>query len=186
MCSAISACTRSQPRGVIDLPRTGCLPNHCPVLPQKIFRFARRANHLYKLAPSRTRQRGVSRSSRTLGAGYGGRDNVKRRMTLIRGRRSRVVLTPRRWRQAWRDFPRKRRWQESPVHRGEREGNRQNHRAGKAGYSGAPVVTMLVCLFHFRTRDCGCQLRTRLSLRPLSFRGTVFMHHPGVIHAAGR
>jgi len=38
----------------------------CPALPRKIFRFPRRANHLYKLAPSRP-QRGGSRSSRTRG-----------------------------------------------------------------------------------------------------------------------
>jgi len=49
--------------------------------------------------PSRTCQRGVSRSSRTLGGGCGGRGHVKRRMTLIRVRRSRVVLIPRRWNQ---------------------------------------------------------------------------------------
>jgi hypothetical protein len=37
----------------------------CPVPFAKIFRFTRRANHLYKFAPSRPTQRGVSRSSRT-------------------------------------------------------------------------------------------------------------------------
>src|SRR5450631_3696623 len=36
-----------------------------PVPFAKIFRFTRRANHLYKFAPSRPTQRGVSRSSRT-------------------------------------------------------------------------------------------------------------------------
>jgi hypothetical protein len=38
----------------------------CPALPAKRFRYARRANHLYTLAPSRPDKRGVSRSSRTL------------------------------------------------------------------------------------------------------------------------
>src|ERR1700724_1793573 len=37
----------------------------CRVPFQKIFRFTRRANHLYKFAPSRPTLRGVSRSSRT-------------------------------------------------------------------------------------------------------------------------
>jgi len=37
----------------------------CPVLIEKIFRFARRANHLYKPAPSRL-TRGAYASSRTL------------------------------------------------------------------------------------------------------------------------
>jgi hypothetical protein len=31
-----------------------------PVLPQKIFRFSRRANHLYDLAPFLPRKRGVA------------------------------------------------------------------------------------------------------------------------------
>jgi hypothetical protein len=46
---------------------TGKSVNSCPAPPEKIFRFARRANHLYNLAPSRPTQRGVSRSSQTLG-----------------------------------------------------------------------------------------------------------------------
>jgi hypothetical protein len=73
----------------------------CPALQRKIFRLTRRANHPYKAAPSRPLERGVSRSSRTLGAGCGGRGDVKRRMTLICGRRSRVVLAPQRWRQVF-------------------------------------------------------------------------------------
>ena len=39
----------------------------CPALPQKIFRFRRRANQVYELAPSFPGKRGVSRSSRTRG-----------------------------------------------------------------------------------------------------------------------
>src|SRR6476661_10910490 len=51
-----------------------------------------------QLPPSRAHKRGASRSSRTLGTGCGGRGRAgdERR---ARGRRSRVVLTPRRWRQ---------------------------------------------------------------------------------------
>jgi hypothetical protein len=41
-----------------------------------------------RLTPSRAHKRGASRSSRTLGAGCGGRGSVKRRMTLIRLRTS--------------------------------------------------------------------------------------------------
>ena len=37
----------------------------CPALSAKIFRFRRRANQFYQLAPSHPRKRGVSRSSRT-------------------------------------------------------------------------------------------------------------------------
>ncbi len=90
------------------------------------------------------RERGVSRSSRTLGAGCGGRGSVlrardrradsqesvsdtssTRTRDVASGRPNRVVLTPRRWRQVlWRHvgptgrghsiFAR-RRWQKSPV-----------------------------------------------------------------------
>ena len=95
-------------------------------------------------SPSRPTQRGVSRSSRTLGAGCGGRGSVlrarDRRADSLKsvsdtlstrtrdaasGRPNRVVLTPRRWSQVlWRHvgptgrghsiFAR-RRWQKSPV-----------------------------------------------------------------------
>ncbi len=46
--------------------------------------------------PFRARSRGASRSSRTLGAGCDGREAAERRTARLRGRRSRVVLTPRR------------------------------------------------------------------------------------------
>src|SRR5215472_10518429 len=52
----------------------------------------------------RLHRRGVSRSSRTLGAGCGGREGAQRAMRadegIPRGRRRRVVLVPRRWDQA--------------------------------------------------------------------------------------
>jgi len=52
--------------------------------------------------PSRAHKRGVSRSSRTWGAGCGGRDGIGARFERADERcycvrRSRVVLTPRRW-----------------------------------------------------------------------------------------
>ncbi len=46
----------------------------CPSPLRKIFCFPRRANQRYQLAPSRAHKRGASRSSRTLGAGCGGRE----------------------------------------------------------------------------------------------------------------
>ncbi len=69
----------------------------CPVPPAKIFRFPSDANHLH--VPCRpVPQRGGSRSSRTRG---GMRWTWVAHLTRARpsGRRSRVVLTPRRWRQ---------------------------------------------------------------------------------------
>ena len=50
--------------------------------------------------------RGVSRSSRTSGAGCDGRFSVRQTSAPESGRRSRVVLTPRRWRQVARNDPR--------------------------------------------------------------------------------
>jgi hypothetical protein len=85
---------------------------------------------LLHLLPSRTRKRGVSRSSRTLGAGCDGRGSVRRANSApdewhCCGRRSRVVLTPRRWRQVLekQSFLRAR-VATKPGHPGEHEGNR--------------------------------------------------------------
>ena len=57
------------------------------------------------------------------------------------GRRSRVVLTPRRWRQARGSDPRRRRWQESPVTGRARRKPLKPSRAGMPGDPGATVVT---------------------------------------------
>jgi hypothetical protein len=67
----------------------------CPAPPRKIFRFSEYPNHPYIIAiPSPTK--GALRTSRTLG-----RDAVDAEAPLTngadRGRRSRVVPTPRRW-----------------------------------------------------------------------------------------
>jgi hypothetical protein len=72
------------------------------------------------------------------------------------GRRSRVVLTPRRWRHLaialcvtseW--------WQESPAHQGDHEVSRKAIAQGRPVRSGEPVVTCS-CAFYFCTRGCGC------------------------------
>ena len=84
-------------------PQTARRANHLPILETrcpspraKIFRLTRRANHCFSSARL-TRERGGSRSSRTLrwdavdaGVATDERDSS--------GRRSRVVLAPRRWR----------------------------------------------------------------------------------------
>jgi hypothetical protein len=98
------------------------------------------------------------------------------------GRRSRVVLTPRRWRQVGGAI-RRRRWQTSPV-TGESSKETVNTIAqGNAGLPGGPVVTTLVCLLHFAHEAAGAA-GTRHSLRP-RFRGEGFLHDPGAIRAAG-
>ena len=91
------------------------------------------------------------------------------------GRRSRVVLTPRRWRQVG-GATRRRRWQTSPV-TGESSKETVNTIAqGNAGLPGGPVVTTLVCYLHTAHEAAGAA-GTRLSLRPL--RGPTFLHSFG-------
>ena len=73
------------------------------------------------------------------------------------GRRSRVVLMPRRWHQVGDDVFAS--WPATvtnkPDHRGERGVSRKTIRAGNAGGAGEPVVTNS-CAFVFRTRGGGC------------------------------
>jgi hypothetical protein len=84
-----------------------------PVPFEKKFRFAANPNHFH--IPRRpVPQRGVSRSSRTR---VGMRWTRAALLTRARacGRRSRVVLTPRRWRQVCGFKICRRRWQQSPI-----------------------------------------------------------------------
>jgi hypothetical protein len=96
--------------------------------------------------------RGAYASSRTLGAGCGGRGHVEGRTTR-RGRRRRVVLMPRRWHQVGDDA----------LHRagdGDKKA-RSPERARKNPLKpsrrecrivAVPVVTMLVCFFNSHAR----------------------------------
>jgi hypothetical protein len=109
--------------------------------------------------------RGVSRSSRTRG-GMRWTRMVLLTRAPVRGRRSRVVLTPRRWRQVGgsnsagdgdkqaRSPGRARRKPLKPL------------ACGNAGCSGATVVTTLVCHQHFAHEAAGAA-GTRHSPRPL-------------------
>jgi hypothetical protein len=70
------------------------------------------------------------------------------------GRRSRVVLTPRRWRQVC-GMIRRRRWQKSPVTGESPKETVKTIAQGMPGQSGEPVVANS-CAFLFRTRGYGC------------------------------
>jgi hypothetical protein len=70
------------------------------------------------------------------------------------------TLASSRWRQL-----RWRRWQESPVTEESAEETVKTIAQGRPGCSGEPVVTMLVCLFHF-AREAAGALGARLSLLP--------------------
>jgi len=104
--------------------------------------------------------------------GLRARRSLRRR---VRGRRSHVVLAPRRWRQvSWRrcrparaDTPRstKRRWQKSPVTEESVKETVKTIAQGRPGVTGEPVVTTLVCFIYFAHEAAGAS-DARLSLRP--------------------
>jgi hypothetical protein len=98
--------------------------------------------------------RGGSRSSRTRGGMRWTRHVIKTN-DIARGRRSRVVLTPRRWRQvlekqaSWGRW-----WQTGPVTRESAEETVKTIARGMPGVSGVTVVTCLRA-FYFCTQGCG-------------------------------
>jgi hypothetical protein len=73
-----------------------------------------------------------------------------------RGRRSRVVLMPRRWRQVLRKLTLLRGdGDKKPDRRGARSKPLKPIAQGRPGISGEPVVTNLR-VFYFYTQGCGC------------------------------
>jgi hypothetical protein len=96
-------------------------------------------------------QRGV-RVVTNVGAGCDGRVSVVDERCSC-GRRSRVVLVPRRWDQAL--WCARRRWLKSPVHRGEHEAAVNTNRAGKAG-SLRLNLWCLTRVLTYCTRGRGC------------------------------
>jgi hypothetical protein len=121
------------------------------------------------LSPSRAHKRGASRSSRTLGAGCGGRGSAADERHGC-GRRSRVVLTPRRWRSSRREIFPPVTVTKKPDHRGEREVSRKPLRREGRTASAEPVCSCALCFVYFARETAGAA-RTRLSLRPLTIRG---------------
>jgi hypothetical protein len=150
----------------------------CPVLTEKFSRFARRANlpqSARLILPPNQRQiphypvplkRGVCAIVTDVGCGMRWTRACQRRMTLIRGRRSRVVLTPRRWRQVCERQLSQATVARKPGHRGERDISRKTIARGMPGDSGVTVVTTLVCYLHTAHEAAGAS-SARHSLRPL-------------------
>src|SRR5260370_25578166 len=99
------------------------------------------------------------------------------------GRRSRVVLTPRRWCQV-RAKERGRRWQKKPGRRGERDISRKTIARGMPGDSGVTVVTMLACFLHY-TRGCG-RIERPVFPAPSDWRVRKFPANLGPIQPRGR
>jgi hypothetical protein len=120
-------------------------------------------------AASRPHKRGVSRSSRTLGAGCDGRFSFARRATLLRT--GEVVWS---WRpdagvKLAEGIPQAT-VAKSPVTGESTKETVKTIAQGRPGQSGEPVVTTLVCFIYF-AREAAGATGTRLSLRPLSFEG---------------
>ena len=111
----------------------------CRVQFAKIFRFAPDPNQIY-ISRRPVPQRGGSRSSRTRG---GMRWTRAAHLTraLACGRRSRVVLTPRRWRQVSRRYPRGDGGKQARSPGRARNKLLKPSRAGMPGDPGATVVT---------------------------------------------
>jgi hypothetical protein len=87
------------------------------------------------------------------------------------GRRSRVVLTPRRWRQVGDDAraSRRRWWQQSPVTKESAEETVKTIAQEMPGVSGGPVATNS-CAYYFAHGAAGAS-RARHFPRPLNLRG---------------
>jgi hypothetical protein len=153
----------------------------CPVLDQKIFPFPFDPNHLHIFAiPAHT---GAFRDRHGRWAGDAVDAACQKTNDIARGRRSRVVLTPRRWRQVGeRDFTGDGGKQaRSP---GRARNKPVNHRAGKAGWPGGPVVTNARA--YYSTRAAAGATGTRLSLRPLYSEGGTFKQNSGASRGENR
>jgi len=146
-----------------------------PDLPDRLFGKVPVQPQLQKYIPSRFPQiksitRAVSSQARGArdrherGAGCGGRERAADERHRS-GRRSRVVLTPRRWRQVGGKHP-----ADDGDNKARSPGRSRGKplkplRAGMPGESGEPVVTMLVCFLFFACEAAGAS-STRHSPRP--------------------
>ena len=93
------------------------------------------------------------------------------------GRRSRVVLAPRPWRQVGGRIP-PATVASKAAHRREREVSRKTIGRGKPGCLGCTCQTRVRCFAVFAHGAAGA-VGARLSLRPLHKRGTTRLHNSG-------
>ncbi len=128
-------------------------------------------------------QRGGSRSSRNAGRDAVDADALQDGQRR-RGRRSRVVPTPRRWCQIGGKLSRRRRWQTSPVTGESTKETVKTIARGMPGQTGVTVVTMLVCFFIVAYEAAGA-LDARHSLRPLISEAKESSSKPRARRAAG-
>jgi hypothetical protein len=148
----------------------------CPVQPHLQKDSAFPVGQINSIALPVSSHRGAARDRHGRGAGCGGRGGAIDEQHQS-GRRSRVVLTPRRWRQVGGgnsagDGDKKAR---SP---GSTKETVKTIARGMPGFSGVTVVTILVCFLHFAHEAAGA-LGARHSLRPLFFWANGFVQTSG-------
>jgi hypothetical protein len=93
-----------------------------------------------------------------------------------RGRRSRVVLTPRRWRQVLRSDAQSDGDNKARSPGRARRKSLKPLRAGMPGCPGEPTVTTSCALYPFCTRDCGCIKRPAFPT-PFSGKAEKILHN---------
>jgi hypothetical protein len=121
--------------------------------------------------------RGALRTSRTRGEDAVDADSVRETSARESGRRSRVVLTPRRWRQVARIYFRAMTVARKPVHRGEHGISRKPSRRESRDASAALYARVRTSV-HIAHETAGAAC-TRLSLRPLFYWGAKDMQTSG-------
>jgi hypothetical protein len=120
----------------------------------KIFSFPSDPNHLH-IPRHPGPHKGAFRDRHERRAGMRWTQVALLTRALACGRRSRVVLTPRRWRQVSRKYPRGEGGKKARSPGRARNKRLKPSRAGMPGDPGATVVTN-ACAFYHCARGCGC------------------------------
>jgi hypothetical protein len=164
----------------IEFPEPNQADATCPAVAAKINRFAIHPNHLHKPRRPAPLNRGAFRDRhgrwvRDAVDAFGAKDE----RIFESGRRSRVVLTPRRWRQLGDEASVSRRgwWQQSPVTRESAKETVKTIRVRECRViRRVPAVTNSR-VFYLSTRGCGCACHPAFPT-PSSGEGSI--NDPGV------
>ena len=139
------------------------LPVQSPLA--KIFPFPSDPNHLH-IPRYPGPHKGAFRDRHERRAGMRWTRVVRLTSAQPCGRRSRVVLTPRRWRQVFAERSAQAKVARKPGHLGEREAAVKTIACGNAGCPGATVVTN-ARVYYTSTRGCGCNGHPAFPAPPL-------------------
>jgi len=155
----------------------------CQVLGQKIFLFHFSEIHDC-LRPSRLHRRGVSRSSRTLEVGCGGREDVSARGSAPTKASSRTVKpygpVPPTLGSSFAGRFATRRWLKSPVHRGEYGAAVNTIAQGMSVVPAEPVVACVRKVHSLCTQGSRVRPASGIPCALSLFEGPRTMHHSGM------